>query len=151
MVLYLEPHSNETWLYFLNIVPNFPSSFLSWRDWNTLYNVFLLRCELVGFISRIYMNIHIWCIWCFILVLFLWITTPGIIFGMGSANERQRYILMSSLIGWAHSLNDPCTFIKYLYMQSSWQARIILHFYHQYTVLRIMPMVLALLCFVVVW
>ena len=32
---------------------------------------------------------------------------PGIILGMGSANERWRYIVMSSLIGWAHTQNDP--------------------------------------------
>ena len=31
----------------------------------------------------------------------------GIILGMGSANER-RYIVTSSLIGWAHTQNDPC-------------------------------------------
>ena len=32
----------------------------------------------------------------------------GIILGMGSANERRCYIVMSSLIGWAHTQNDPC-------------------------------------------
>ena len=26
--------------------------------------------------------------------------------GMGSANERQHYIVMESLIGWAHTQND---------------------------------------------
>ena len=31
-----------------------------------------------------------------------------IILGMGSANERRCYIVTSSLIGWAHSHNDPC-------------------------------------------
>ena len=30
-----------------------------------------------------------------------------IILVMGSANDRQRYIVMSSLIGWAHNQNDP--------------------------------------------
>ena len=30
-----------------------------------------------------------------------------IILGLGSANERRRYIVTSSLIGWAHNLNDP--------------------------------------------
>ena len=34
--------------------------------------------------------------------------TPGIILGMGSANERRRYIVTSSLIGWAHTQNDNC-------------------------------------------
>ena len=32
----------------------------------------------------------------------------GIILGMGTANERQRYIVTLSLIGWAHTLNDLC-------------------------------------------
>ena len=31
----------------------------------------------------------------------------GIILGMGSANERRRYNVTSSLIGWAHTHNDP--------------------------------------------
>ena len=31
----------------------------------------------------------------------------GIILGMGSTNERRHYIVMSSLIGWAHTQNDP--------------------------------------------
>ena len=30
-----------------------------------------------------------------------------IILGMGSANERLRYIVMS-IIGWAHTQNEPC-------------------------------------------
>ena len=30
-----------------------------------------------------------------------------IILGMGSANERRRYTVTSSLIGWAHTENDP--------------------------------------------
>ena len=33
---------------------------------------------------------------------------PGIILCMGSANERQRYNVTSSLIGWAHTEYDPC-------------------------------------------
>ena len=31
----------------------------------------------------------------------------GIILGIGSANEAQRYNVTSSLIGWAHTRNDP--------------------------------------------
>ena len=34
----------------------------------------------------------------------------AIILGMGSANERRRYIVMPPLIVWAHTQNDPCTF-----------------------------------------
>ena len=33
---------------------------------------------------------------------------PGIILGIGSANESRRYIVLSSLIGWAHTQNNPC-------------------------------------------
>ena len=35
-------------------------------------------------------------------------TISWIILGMGSANERRRYIVTPSLIGRAHSHNDPC-------------------------------------------
>ena len=31
----------------------------------------------------------------------------GFILGMGSANERRRYIVTSSLIGWAHTQKEP--------------------------------------------
>ena len=30
------------------------------------------------------------------------------ILGMGSANERRRYIVTSSHIVWSHTKNDPC-------------------------------------------
>ena len=32
----------------------------------------------------------------------------GVILGMGLANERRRYNVTSSLIGWPHTQNDPC-------------------------------------------
>ena len=32
---------------------------------------------------------------------------------MGSANEKRRYIVTSSLIGWAHTQNNPCIYISY--------------------------------------
>ena len=32
----------------------------------------------------------------------------GVILGMGSANERRHYYVTPSLIGWAHTQNDPC-------------------------------------------
>ena len=35
----------------------------------------------------------------------------GIILCMHLANERRRYIVMSSLIGWAHAQNDSCVYI----------------------------------------
>ena len=31
---------------------------------------------------------------------------------MGSANERRRYNVTASLIGWAHTQNDPCDTVK---------------------------------------
>ena len=34
--------------------------------------------------------------------------SPGIILCMHPANERRRYIVTSSLIGWVHTQNDPC-------------------------------------------
>ena len=33
---------------------------------------------------------------------------PGLILGIGSANERRHYIVMPPLIGWVHTQNDPC-------------------------------------------
>ena len=36
------------------------------------------------------------------------VSNPGIILGMGSSNERRRYYVTPSLIGWAHTQNDPC-------------------------------------------
>ena len=39
---------------------------------------------------------------------------PGIIRGMGSANERRHYYVMPSFIGLAHTQNDPC--FPYYYM-----------------------------------
>ena len=35
----------------------------------------------------------------------------GIILGMGSANERMLYYAMPSLIGWAHTQNEPCLYL----------------------------------------
>ena len=32
----------------------------------------------------------------------------GIILCLHPANERRRYIVTSSLIGWVHTQNDPC-------------------------------------------
>ena len=31
----------------------------------------------------------------------------GIVLGMSSANERRRYNVTTSLIGWAHTQDDP--------------------------------------------
>ena len=37
-----------------------------------------------------------------------WTCVEGIILVMGSANERRRYNITSSLIGWANTQNDSC-------------------------------------------
>ena len=49
--------------------------------------------------------------------------TTGIIPGIGSANERRRYIVTSSLIGWTHTQPDPWPEPLKLYL---WQS----HFNH---------------------
>ena len=40
--------------------------------------------------------------------------TAHTFFGMPPANERQRYIVTSSLIGWVHPQNNPCTLLYWL-------------------------------------
>ena len=40
----------------------------------------------------------------------VFITDSGIILHMRPANERRRYVVTSSLIGWVHTQNDPCRF-----------------------------------------
>ena len=35
-------------------------------------------------------------------------TLMGIVLCLRPANERRRYNVTSSLIGWAHARNDPC-------------------------------------------
>ena len=39
-------------------------------------------------------------------------TVIGIILDMGLANERRRYNVTSSLIGWTHIQNDPCVILS---------------------------------------
>ena len=41
----------------------------------------------------------------------MYIYNAGIILWMRPANERWRYIVMSSLIGWGHTQNDPCIMV----------------------------------------
>ena len=45
-----------------------------------------------------------------------------IILGIGSANGRRRYIVMPSLIDWAHAQNDPGSypFISLMYDFHKW-------------------------------
>ena len=60
----------------------------------------------------------------------LWET--GTILSMGSANERRRYNVTSSLIGWAHTQKDPCESWKLpvtVNRDSSW-CQLCIHCYH---------------------
>ena len=43
-----------------------------------------------------------------------WFTGSGLILGLRLANERQRYFVTTSLIGWVHALNKPCWFARSL-------------------------------------
>ena len=60
--------------------------------------------------------------------LFSWISL-WIILRMCPANERQHYIVMLSLIGWAHTQNDPCIctcnttycYVMWYWYMSSWR------------------------------
>ena len=45
--------------------------------------------------------------------------TTGIIPGIGSANERRRYIVTSSLVGWTHTQPDPWPEPLRLYLRQS--------------------------------
>ena len=44
----------------------------------------------------------------------------GIILGMGSANERRRYYVTPSLIGWVHSQKNPTLYVPWLHYMSLW-------------------------------
>ena len=49
------------------------------------------------------------------------IATPGMLLCMYSANERQRYTVTLSLIGWVHTLmNDPATLCAYRAVRPWW-------------------------------
>ena len=45
---------------------------------------------------------------------------PVIILGMGSANERRRYFVTSSLVSWAHTQNDRCLLIDPPLLLTHW-------------------------------
>ena len=38
--------------------------------------------------------------------------TPGLILGLCPANERRRYFVTPSLIGWVQALYQPCTVMR---------------------------------------
>ena len=43
-------------------------------------------------------------------------TSSGLILGWRPANEKRRYIVTTSLIGWAQVSNQPCILNHFLYM-----------------------------------
>ena len=57
----------------------------------------------------------------------------GIILGMGPTNDRWRYIVTRSLIGWAHAQNDtgPMAFM-YLYSMLKNSIEIYIYIYLAY-------------------
>ena len=65
--------------------------------------------------------------WCLLLIHGNSIYTyAGIILCMRPANERRRYIVTSSLIGWAHTQNDPCIWYAYI-VQGPYSASHVQH------------------------
>ena len=52
------------------------------------------------------------------MVSLLLLPDTGIIFCMRPAYERRHYNVMSSLIGWAHTQNDPCRYIFSIVIQN---------------------------------
>ena len=67
-----------------------------WSLWLSGAHVHMICVFWPGYRQR-----YFWCCW--------WChDIAGIILGMGLASERWRYNVMSSLIGWAHTQNDPC-------------------------------------------
>ena len=56
------------------------------------------------------------------------ISSSGIILWMHPANERWRYIVTSSLIGWVHTQNDPC--IPYIKVHLNNNKSSHQHIYH---------------------
>ena len=57
----------------------------------------------IGFVFHVKILLHLQSLW-------IPVICSGIILFMCPANKRQCYIVMSSLIGWAHTQNDPCIF-----------------------------------------
>ena len=53
----------------------------------------------------------------------------GIFLGMGSANKRQHYIVTLSIIGWAHTQNDPWSTSSISYEICTWFCSVLLFSY----------------------
>ena len=64
------------------------------------------ECSPRANVYNIMQNEAIFCGKCNIFLLI--VQVEGSIFCVCPANERWRYIATSSLIGWAHTQNDPC-------------------------------------------
>ena len=46
--------------------------------------------------------------------------TPGLILGLRPANERRRYFVTTSRIGWAQDYNQPCYTVSYINVILAW-------------------------------
>ena len=73
---------------------------LLWTFWRKIECVFITQ-------YHIQRTNTVWS-WCYNSYTVLLYCIPGIILCMHPANERWRYNVTSSLIGWAHAQNEPC-------------------------------------------
>ena len=72
-------------------------------DWNPVVSMDSLNNEWFKFLNiHIERSVYVM-VWCMKVLL-----NSGIILGMSSVNERRRYTVTSSLIGWAPTQNDIC-------------------------------------------
>ena len=83
--------------------------YLLWLIW--LYNNWCcikIYCWFFCYMKCLFINLAIFtflsdsCWW-------LGFTHPGLIIGLRPANERRRYLVTTSLIGWAQALKQPCS------------------------------------------
>ena len=89
---------------------------LQYIPWNT-HNVLLLCLLLQLFITH-FIPLHIFLT--FSIHLYF---SAGIILCVRPANQRWRYIVTSSLIGWAHPQNDPYFRVSELALMEQWMLR----------------------------
>ena len=71
-----------------------------------LFCWFLVIWEILNIFYHMEYILHL-CGWMIILVVKWDFVYPGIILSMGFANGRRCYIITPSLVGWAHTQNDP--------------------------------------------
>ena len=92
-----------------------PAHYAAFLKWETLKKIFMLSCKIIW--SRAKVNVWIISHICSCRAVNSIASYSGIILGMGSANERERYVVTASLIGWTPAQNDPWYLIT-LYQDS---------------------------------